>query len=132
MVPMDANLQYLAIDVGSFGKNNDSGIFADSELGRAITGGHLNFPESNALPAARELGLIPYVVIGDPGFTLHILLMIPYAGIDIAEEKHVFNYRFSRARRIVENEFGILAARWIIFHTKIAVEPAFAVDLVKA
>ena len=38
-------------------------------------------------------------------------------------DKRVFNYRLSRARRIVENAFGRLAGIWQVFRTYINMAP---------
>ena len=41
----------------------------------------------------------------------------------INETRKVFNYRLSRARRIVENTFGIVVARWRVFQRPIEIKP---------
>ena len=45
-------------------------------------------------------------------------------------ERRIYNYRHSRARRISENLFGILANRWRIFFTIINLEPKYVEDCI--
>ena len=49
--------------------------------------------------------------------------MKPYPHKCLEKEERIFNYRLSRARRVVENAFGILANRFRLFLTTIALEP---------
>ncbi|KAJ8945478.1 hypothetical protein NQ314_009230 [Rhamnusium bicolor] len=46
--------------------------------------------------------------------------MKPYSRVSLTKEQKVFNCRLSRARRIVENAFGILASRFRIFEKPMA------------
>lgn len=65
--------------------------------------------------------LAPFVVLGDEAFPLLQNLLKPYPRDQslVDRSKAVFNYRLSRARRIVENAFGILTQRFRIFSTAI-------------
>ena len=50
----------------------------------------------------------------------------------LPERTQVFNYRLSRARRVSENAFGILVAKWRMFRRPIVAEPKTVDNIVKA
>lgn len=55
----------------------------------------------------------PYTFLGDEAFPLKRWLMRPIPGASAkTHSQKVYNYRLSRARRTIENAFGILVARW--------------------
>jgi len=132
MAVADADLRFIMVDIGAYGRNSDGGVFAHSKFGKALTKGDLPLPPSRLLPNGADLGLMPYVFVGDEAFPLPEHLMRPYPGRGVTEDQQIYNYRLSRARRVVESAFGILAARWRIFHTKIGVSPQTSKDVVKA
>ena len=53
-------------------------------------------------------------------FPLTKWMMQPFPGI-LTEVRKNYNYRISRARRVIENTIGIMRARWCIFSTTIKV-----------
>ena len=55
----------------------------------------------------------------------------PFPGKLLPQQKRIFNYRLSRARSIVENAFGILAARFRVFHRPLMVSVENAKTVVK-
>ena len=93
MALVDANLQFICIDAGAYGRNSDEAIFASSNLGKGITQDQLNLLPDEPLPAAQELGPLPYVVVGDEAFPLHRRIMRPYPGRKLTQEQNIFNYR---------------------------------------
>lgn len=59
-------------------------------------------------------------IVGDDAFPLKHYLLKPFSKTELTTGQKVFNYRLSRARRIVENAFGILASRFRIFEKPIS------------
>ena len=58
--------------------------------------------------------------------------MRPFARNALTKEGHIFNYRLSRARRVVENAFGILANQWRLYHCHIYLNADSITTVVKA
>ena len=58
--------------------------------------------------------------------------MKPYSQRGLSDKDRIFNYRLSRARRVVENAFGILAHRWRCLLTCLQLEPRNVTVVVEA
>ena len=119
MALVDADYHFIYIDVGNYGSNGDSGIFKNSALGQAFAGQILNVPPPKRLPGYPEGSALPHCIVVDEVFPLRMDLMRPYPHGKKKDrlpfDKSIFNYWLSRARRIVENTFGILAQRFRVF-----------------
>lgn len=76
------------------------------------------------MPPAKQIyedGLVlPHVLIGDEAFPLTTFMMRPYPGKGgLNVDQRIFNYRLSRARRMIESTFGILVSQCRIFRKPI-------------
>jgi hypothetical protein len=126
----DANYKFIFVDIGAYGSNSDGGIFRHSVFGEAFENNDLNVPPPSELPGTNIT--VPYVLVADEAFPLRNYIMRPYPGRHLTLEQRIFNYRLSRARRIIENTFGILAARWRILRTTILANIANIYKIVQA
>lgn len=90
--------------------------------------GRIDIPQDAELPGTQKI--IPYHFVGDSAFPLSKFMMRPYAARALTDEKRIFNYRLSRARRCIENAFGIMAARFRVFLRPIAANPKQAEQIV--
>ena len=129
MAVSDARYKFTLFDVGSSGRHSDGGVLAHSAF-RKVLEKKKNFPQPAYLPNTQMI--LPHVLVGDEAFPMREDLMRPYPGRNLTEDKNIFNYRLSRARRVIENTFGILVARWRIFRGPIICKPENVIAVVKA
>ncbi|KAF0711608.1 protein ALP1-like, partial [Aphis craccivora] len=123
MAVVDANLNFVVIDVGSYGREEDSNVFKECAFGKQLYKDKLNIPEPVVLPNT-SANPQPYMK--------RLLYIGPYPGRKLTDFRRVFNYRLSRAKRTVECAFRVLANKWRVLHTAIQVEPDFTDDIIKA
>lgn len=119
---VDANYKFIYVDIGAAGRAGDAGVYGDSTLKKAVASNSLNLPSPTCLPGNSAFK-VNYHIVGDDAFPMSKNLMKPYPHRNLELEKRIFNYRLSRARRVVENAFGILAHRWRVFLTTIKMCP---------
>lgn len=90
----------------------------------------------SSLPEPRNISQrhkdMPFVYVGDDAFALKENMLKPYSKSNLSTTERIFNYRLSRARRIVENAFGILASKFRIFRKAIIAEVQIVENIVGA
>lgn len=130
MAIVDANYSFIYANVGCQGKISDGGVFRYTQFYRKMENNELYLPREIALPG-RKLPM-PYTLVADDAFALSTHTMKPYTtDISKGSPKRIFNYRLSRARRIVENAFGILASVFRIFRKPLEIKvESTVVDIV--
>uniref|UniRef100_A0A5G3JZG2 DDE Tnp4 domain-containing protein n=1 Tax=Xenopus tropicalis TaxID=8364 RepID=A0A5G3JZG2_XENTR len=115
---VNANYEFIMVDIGKNGRLSDGGVIEQTHFNQKLKSKQLNLPTN----AETKEGL-NFVFVGDEAFGLHENLLKPFPQKVLTPERKIFNYRLSRARRVVENAFGILANRFRIFHTSINLCP---------
>ena len=106
---VDAKYKFLYVDVGANGSCSDGGVFKDTDLYKKLDRGTAGLPPRSPLPD--DDTPLPHSLIGDDAFGLRSWLLKPYPHRCMTNKERIFNYRLSRARRVVENAFGILVHR---------------------
>jgi hypothetical protein len=107
----------------------DGGIFRESVFAQRFDANQMNVPSAEKLPGT-DMEL-PYVIVADEALPLKSYIHRPYPGRGLSLQKQIFNYRLSRARRVIENRFDTLVARWRILRTTIKTDLS-TIDVVKA
>ncbi|KAG8222165.1 hypothetical protein J437_LFUL001255 [Ladona fulva] len=92
-----------------------------SENSFALQNEILNIPKKRVLHGTNTE--LPMVIDADEAFPLKTYIMRPYPGRDITNDKTIYIYRLSRARRTSENSFGILQQKFRIFTRRVQGKP---------
>lgn len=128
----DSNYNFIYVEIGSYGSSSDSNIFKQSTFSRLLVENELNIPEEKPLPNDEKGKAMPFVLVGDEAFALSKFVLRPYPSRNLSVKQRIFNYRLSRARRMIECTFGILANKWRIFHRPLDTNLEFSDFIIKA
>ena len=125
---VDGQYKFRWVDAGTAGSCSDAQIFNACQLKRRIEDGRIGFPDP--APITQGGRDVPYFILADDAFALKTWLMKPYGRRMLTREERIANYRISRARRVVENAFGILVSRFRVMLTTIDLPPETVRDVV--
>ncbi|KAL5010576.1 hypothetical protein ScPMuIL_012881 [Solemya velum] len=130
MAVVNAKYEFVMVDVGVNGRVSDGGIINSIKFGRRLHDKQLNLPKPEVLVEG-DIVSMPYVFVADDAFAMTKNLLKPYSQTHckLNDEKRVFNYRLSRARRVVENAFGILSSRFGVFQRQMFLSPEKAATI---
>jgi hypothetical protein len=78
---VDANYNFLFVDVCCQSRISDGGVFAKTELYKQLEANSLNLPQPKHLVSG-STKCIPYFIVRDEAFALTEYLMKPYPGLN--------------------------------------------------
>ena len=123
---VDANYNFIFADVGCQGQISDGGVFKNTILYKQLENRTLDLhsPKPAQIPYCVD---VSYMMLGDKAFSLNDYTMKPFDGNPVSgSPEHIFNYRHSRARRVVENAFGILGTIFRVLRKPMLLDPQTA------
>lgn len=128
MAVADANMKFLFVDIGTNGRVSDGGVWSKCALQKAIENSSIGIPPRRIV-GGRNL---PHVFIADEAFPLGMSLLKPFSRRDLNNNRRIFNYRLSRARRVIESAFGIMAAIFRVYRRPLDLDQSTVIAIIKA
>lgn len=107
MAFVDAEYKFLNMDIGAHDCSSDGGVFHDIPLREAVESNCDGMPDLEPLP--NDDNPLLFFIMRDDAFVLWPWMIKPYPHWNMSMEDRIFNYRLSRACRVIENAFGIIA-----------------------
>ena len=124
----DSDYEFMHFKFGTNGRVSDGAVLEYTDFCDKLQNECLKIPEPSDVTGRK----LPYVFNGDEAFSLRKDFLKPYNVNQLTRERKIFNYHLSRARRIIENVFGILVTRFGIFKTHINIQLDNIKDVVMA
>ena len=131
MAVANSEYQFTMVEIGEAGRQSDGGVFANGQIGYAMNNDLRQLPSPSMLSQHSRKEL-PYIFVGDEAFPLKTFLIKPYPRGSIGLSERITNYRISRARRVIENAFGICSSRFRIFRRPIVGKTELVIEITKA
>lgn len=128
MAICDASYRFTYLDVGAYGSEGDCNIFKESKFGTDVLHDRLDFPENATVNGVK----LPFFYVADDAFPLCKRIIKPYSKKNLSAEERIFNYRLSRARRCIENAFGLLCSKWACLKKTLYCSPDRAQKIISA
>jgi hypothetical protein len=113
---------FMFVDAGCQGRISDGGVFTNTELYKKLEAKTLRLPQPVPLNGREKS--VSFFFIGDEAFPLSENLMKVYPGQHPKGSKErIFIYRICRARRVVENVFGLSSSVFRVLRKPVLLEP---------
>lgn len=110
-----ANYEIIYFHFGVNGRVSDGGVLAETDFYKKLTNGSLNLPKDGKVDGEN----LRFVFVADDAFPLTKDILKPFNYRVAEKPRRIFNYRLSRARRMVESVFGILVERFQVLQKPI-------------
>ncbi|XP_026288893.1 uncharacterized protein LOC113213886 isoform X1 [Frankliniella occidentalis] len=117
MAVSDPKYKLLYVNMGACGRRGDGNVYQTSAFGKKLQNKKLHMPPS--CPVDGIEGDLPFYIAGDGAFERSYHLLNPFKGNHLKGPERLFNYRFSRGRRCIEDVFGIMFRRYGLLHKPI-------------
>ncbi|XP_056419239.1 uncharacterized protein LOC130360709 [Hyla sarda] len=89
MAIADAQCPFIVVDIGTYGRTNDSRVFKTSAIGRRIYAGEMGLPGPRAFPGTYGPPM-PFVFIRDDSFQMCANLLKPYSSRGLDHRQRIF------------------------------------------
>ena len=116
------------VDIGGVGSCGDASVWNATPFNEALENdkASINWPEPRPLPGDPDDEKFPFYLVGDDAFAAKEHLVKPIGRRQLTREEITFNARVSRARRVTENCFGVMACRWQRLFAEMPLSPGMA------